>query len=234
MITLCVLNKKVLKFANMSETLHQGFSRENVERIYHGKPALIDGQLPTEILQGERLQIMSLVAEGLKNREIGAVMEEMDVYDMRQHIAFGLNQLGIVSRSQLAGFFPFDPEHKAVRGKKLADLPTGVLGLTIVQDLSIGRPYSEIAAERYGSNPLGGALHYLTKVWPDAKGGLLLTRVMNALRASCLQAIETRFGTLEGDYLHRLTLPFLVAVEPAFDLLVMENRGVTNLTPADS
>lgn len=201
----------------MSETLHNGFSPGNVERIYRGEPALVDGQLPRDILGVDRWDTLSLIADGLNQREAQAVMG-INIYDMRQYTAVGLSRLGIVSRSQLAGFFPMDAEHEAVRNKKLADLPTKAKSLAILQDLSIGRPYEEVATEfGKGGNGLGGHLAHINQFWPGIRGQVLLSRVANALRTRCVQAVESHFGTLESGYLHEFTLPVLSAIEPAIE-----------------
>jgi hypothetical protein len=195
----------------MSEGLQEGFSPSNIERIYRGEPALVQGQLPIDVLSAGRWEAVSLIVDGLTEREI---TEEMgiDKREVRLHIAFGLQTLEVVSRSQLAGFFPFETEHPAVADKELANLPKGPL--ETLQALSTGEPYQAIYKAPSG-------LAHLKQYWPDASGSIAATQIANALRARSVQAVEAEVGALDDKYLKELTLPVVAALEPAFSRLFM-------------
>jgi len=213
----------------MSADLSDGFSQENVERIYRGEPALVDGQLPVDVLSTERWEALSLNVGGLREGEIRQEMG-VDKHDVRLSIALGLSDLGVVSRSQLAGFFPLDQEDPVLAGKNLADLPGGK-ARDMLQALTIGQPYQAASLEIGSPN-----LNYIRQVWSDidARGAIALTQIANALRARSVQAIEARLGTIDGEYLREFTLPVVAAIEPAVGRLFIDNTAVTDFTQAES
>jgi DNA-binding CsgD family transcriptional regulator len=226
----------MLKSVNMSESqdrLHNGFSPENIDRIYHGQPALTDGQLPVQVLTKRQFQSISHYADGLPYQDI---TEKLGIaYEtLGNHTHKGYKRLGIVKRSQLAGFFPLSPDSEAVGDNKLADLlEENPVVLDVLQAFSVGKQYAQIAA-KYGvkERAIRDYVYSVNAIWPNTNDEVLATRIADALRACYVEVIETHPEAAEEINLPALTLPVLAQRESQLRRDFMDAPEPANLTAA--
>jgi DNA-binding CsgD family transcriptional regulator len=192
--------------------LVNGFSPENVERIYRGLPALVEGKEPADVLTDAQFETLSLVADGLCHEEIAEVINTKvsTVYGRNQT---GRRRLGVAVTYQLAGFFPLGVEHELVQGKILADLEPG--RLDTFQGLSTGLSFEQLANETYTFSTRRRHASSTSKIWPDVQGGIVATAVISALRTKYIRVIEGPSQDVECEDMGIFSLPELVEVEPA-------------------
>lgn len=192
-----------------------GFDPENILRIYRGEPALFDGEEASEVLTPRQLEAASQFARGLKQI---AIAENMDITvdTTRVHLRSAYRRLKIVSRHDLVAYFPIDQGDKLLRGKEFADFEPIPDQLDILEALSVGLSYKQIAEQRkVPVSSLWSRIIYIKSIWPDVRGTVRPLRVANGLRAKYIRAIEAASGEMEPEGIQQFTLPRLMRLEPA-------------------
>jgi len=146
------------------------FDPENIARIYRGEPALVDGREASAILTPKVFEAASYAAQGFTYQEIAdkTGCKHPTAKD-KVHEAYG--QLGVLFKYGLAPYFPADPNDPLLDGKGLVDLKYRLSALEILEALSVGRYYGEIAPER-GISPSTARDHIkdISKIWPNISG----------------------------------------------------------------
>jgi len=196
--------------------LVNGFSAENIERIYHGEPATVGGRTPEDVLSDRQFKGLSFVMEGLSHAEIAEEMQ-IGIQTVGKHIKEGWKRLGVVQRSQLAGYFPINPQDEVLAGQRLEDLKLihSSAPLEILQALSVGWLNKKIAASRGSKlNTLQSQIWDLGHIWPSFKGPVRPTAAANGLRARYVQAMETGSVSVGLKDIGEATLEKLVEIEP--------------------
>ncbi|HYH36282.1 MAG TPA: hypothetical protein VD706_02165 [Candidatus Saccharimonadales bacterium] len=213
------------------QALDEGFSQENISRIYEGIPALIDGREPAEVLTDEQFAVLRGVAHGLEIKQIEEIVERRGVtFDTAANILReGCESLGITHRVQIAGYFPLNPDHALLQNTMLADLGPG--RLDTLQGLSIGLSCDQLDS----SYTLSTRTHYagsINKAWPHVRNAVTGVAVANALRAKYIKAIEGPTRAVSYDDPDKLTLPELEKAEP-FILKAIEARAALRAVGMD-
>jgi hypothetical protein len=190
-----------------------GFSPENVERIYRGLPALVDGQEPGALLREDQITAVLGRISGLTLEEVAAT-EDVGRNAISQRVLAAYRRLGVRANHQAAGYFPLDPDSPLLEGKRLADLVPGQLDT--LQGFSMGFTYEQLvpADSRYTLRSRRKHTGTINSIWPDVHGGLMGTAVVNALRAKYVKAVEGPSGLVQWQDIDALSLPELVEVEP--------------------
>lgn len=196
----------------LSDPLVDGFSPENVGRIYHGQPALVDGELPVDVLEAEEFKALSLLADGMTHKAVADALDETSIGKVRDSLQEGRHRLGIRDMFQVAGYFPLDPGSEEVGAKKLSSLERIPAALDILEAISVGKRNKQVAEAASLSGPTArDRLLGIEKVWKE--DGLMATRVANAIRARYVEALEARGGDILPPYALVLTLPTLAKLE---------------------
>lgn len=195
-------------------SLAEGFSPENVIRIYHGEPALLGRDVPANLLEEREFEAIACLADGLTQREVAEVLGKPGEL-VERSIQRDRNRLGILDSLQLAGYFPLDPDHGAVGDKKLADLEAVPHGLDILEAISVGKRNKQIAAAAgINRSHIRKRLSDMEGVWEDVEGGLMLARVAGAIRTRYVRAVEASPGIIQPKHIPLFTLPRLARMEP--------------------
>jgi DNA-binding CsgD family transcriptional regulator len=163
-----------------------GFSPENLERIYLGEPALVDGNPIEDRLSPKKYEVAQLAANGLTYEEIAGELGR-SISTVRDHIGGIYKDLGVYSRINLAGFFPIEPDHPILQGKKLSQQSTrnGVRQLQTLEGLSAGKQYKVIAGElSIRESTTRTHIHMALNIWPECQKAVSLVRVANGIRAN--------------------------------------------------
>lgn len=194
--------------------LVKGFNSANVKRIYLGQPALIDGKLPENMLSKPCLRTATAYADGLTDGEVAEAMRT-DGKTIRERMLVVRRELGVVALPQLAGFFPMEPGYGAIGDKKLSDLQKVPCALSILEALSVGKYHWQLAAEKDITQQAAKNYEGETgRVWDDIEGGLMATRVANALRSHLLEAAGVGPEDIDLNGAAMYTLSNLALLEP--------------------
>lgn len=167
----------------------QGFSPKNLERIYMGKPVLVNGKLPANVLSDVQYETANLVADGYSNEEAATELG-VSPNSVGSRVNRTCGRLGISSSIGLAMFFPLGPDHPLLEGKRLQDLNRG--SLEVVDSLSKGVDRKHIA-KIMNTTPcsINNKLNYAArKKWPDCERPMNIVRTANAIRAKYAREFE--------------------------------------------
>ena len=167
-----------------------GFSPENLERVYTGEPALVEGsgKLPSEALSVKEFETAGLAAEGMTYEEIAAHLGR-SLGTVRSHLRGTYAKLGICTKSGLAGYFPIDPEDPRLAGKTLGQL--GPRTLEVVEGFTQGKVYKTIASDMdVSASTAKTHMHAASKIWVDCPDSPTITRTANGIRADYLRRIN--------------------------------------------
>jgi DNA-binding CsgD family transcriptional regulator len=186
----------------------------DIERVYRGQAALVDGQSVNDVLLTRQFETAQHASEGSSYKEIAAIMG-VEPCTVRTHLNKSYGKLGISSKAGLAPYFPIDPDSTLLQGKKLMDLESVPFHLEILEALSTGLCYKQIAAKRR-IKPSTARFYVgnIGKIWTDAKGALMSARVANGIRARYIPIIDAHPETFEQPNIGKLTLLALVELEP--------------------
>lgn len=194
--------------AQEAPRLTEGFTPDNVWRIYHGRKALINGWDAQGVLPRRVFEATTYFADGLAPDEVAEAMQLPDA-DMNGYLHEARKRLGITTDYQLAGFFPMSPDYGAVQEKKLGDFTGDPQTLRVLELMSVGKPVAE--------SDLQPHMEVVEGVWSDIEGGIMAVRVANALRGRYIQAIEAQPGAIPEEGITRLSLPVLAVLEPRIE-----------------
>lgn len=204
--------------------LSEGFSPENIDRIYHGQAALVDGEEPGDVLTPEEFEVLSHVADGLPNGEV-AVEMYISPSTASRLVKSGFERLGVLEKFQLAGYFPLGPEHELVKDKKFADFGERNRRLDTLQGLTVGLDYGRIAADQGLTVPsVETHVSKSTGTWANIRWPLMVTMAVNAMRAKYVRAVEADPEAMEQDLLGDSTLPELKEAEPEILRLIKAQK----------
>lgn len=190
------------------------FDTENIARIYRGEQALVGEREVSNVLSVEALEAASYAAQGFSRQEIAAKADCTPV-TIKDRMRTVYGRLGVLSNYGLAPYFPLDPDDVLLKGKELAVLRDRFSALEILEALSTGQYYGEIALSR-GISPSTARDHIkdIIKIWPGISSTAQVLRVANALRGKYVRAIESACGPMEPEDMTYLTFPRLASLEP--------------------
>jgi DNA-binding CsgD family transcriptional regulator len=191
------------------------FDPENITRIYRGEPALVDGDEVQDVLPPRVFEAASYAAQGLSYQAIADIMG-CKHSTVKDGVSIAYSRLGVHHNYGLAPYFPLDPNDPILEGKRLSRLKGRHVSLKVLESLSMGLDYKEIAVEH-------GILHDsvrdrikdVSNVWPGISGASRVIRVANGLRGRYVRAIEFVSGPVEPADMSQLAFPRLAAIEPA-------------------
>lgn len=192
-----------------------GFGPKNMERIYLGKPAFVDGMTPESALGEEEYQIALLAADGLGRSKIAndLNMPMKEVEEYLRYINTTLRTGG--SRTPLAGFFPIDPEDPVLTGKYLRQLTPEMR--KAMQAISTGKTPDTLEAElSIPASSLRNHPAYLARKWfPErhTHSAVRALRTVNAIRAIYVREFEKN-GLDISKFMGKFAIPNLVKFEP--------------------
>lgn len=219
-----------MKSSKNAPALVDGFDPGNVDRIYRGQPALSGGQIPEDVLSRKVFEVMSMATAGSNYRQI-ADGRSIGISTVRSQLHTGYGRLGVVAKQQLAGFFPIEEGAEILEGKRLEDLGQGA-ALNILEDLSVGGHYGQIALSRSISlSTVRTHMHNLNEAWAETNGGLQVLRVANGIRAGYLQAIMNGMTSIELADLGTPTLMNVAEAEPELVRQIEAFKAVDDTVP---
>lgn len=190
-----------------------GFSPENLERIYVGEPALVGRRerLPSDALTDREFQVAGLAAESLSYEAI-ALEVGRSIGTIRGQLSLAYKRLGIGTKLGLAGYFPLDRDDPRLQGKTLGQLSPRVL--EAIEILSQGKDYRAISEVMYvEQGTVRGYIKHASGVWTGFQGGLAIIRIANGIRANYARKIAENGKSVSG-HLGSFALHSLVDYEP--------------------
>lgn len=189
-----------------------GFEPANIERIYRGQPALIDGREPRDVLSPRQFEALGHVAEGMTYEETAEAME-LALPTATEHIRRGYLKTGRPYKTALAAYFPISPDDDLLRDKRLSDLRPS--SLSIIEGLSTGLGYAMVAHKKsIETSSARTATYYAIQAWSEDKGLTKVIRVASALRAGYVRLMEASPFRIEPEYTTGLALTDLAEAEP--------------------
>ena len=148
---------------------------------------------------------------------------------VRHYIHGAYEKLGISSKNALVPYFPIEPDHPLLNGKKLMDLESAPKQLEILEALSLGQDYKTIAETHQVSDSTARThVNRIGETWTDAKGAVTSARVANGIRARYIPIIESN-ADLEQLAIEELTLTTIAELEP-----IIYNSWLRNLVTSQS
>lgn len=191
--------------------LDQGFSPENIERIYLGEPPLVYGEPIEDALSDRQHQVTKLYAGGLTHQQIAAELGTTQS-STTALLSRAYNLLGVNYVYGLASYFPLDLDDPKLENRILGEFSP--LQLQILEGLSKGLSCTAIAEElNYNRNTVGSNLKRTTSIWSDLDRPLEVIKVANAIRATYTQEYTRRGGDI-SKRLGEFALPSIVSYEP--------------------